>query len=252
MDTTETFYDALAPFYDLIYPNWDESLSRQGNQLHRILLAHGGKEGASVLDVSCGIGTQALGLAKCGYSVTGSDLSSREVQRAEREASRIGVDVTLSVCDMRNVYNHHKRQFDVVLSGDNSVPHLMSDEDIRLAFCQFYECTRPGGLCVITVRDYEKEVAESRKIRPYGVQDRDGKRYLMFQVWDVEATTYQVSLYFIEDNGTSCETRVARTRYNMVPIRRLMELLTDVGYSEVIRLDEGFYQPVIVGKRGQR
>jgi hypothetical protein len=73
----------------------------------------------------------------------------------------------------------------------------------------------------------------------------------MFQVWDVEATTYQVSLYFIEDNGTSCETRVARTRYNMVPIRRLMELLTDVGYSEVMRLDEGFYQPVIVGKRGK-
>ncbi len=74
--------------------------------------------------------------------------------------------MTLSVCDMRNAYNHHKRHFDAVLAGDNSVPHLMSDDDIRPAFGQFYEGTRPGGFCVITVRDYEKEVAESRKVRP--------------------------------------------------------------------------------------
>jgi hypothetical protein len=35
----------------------------------------------------------------------------------------------------------------------------------------------------------------------------------------------------------------------MVPIARLMEFLTDVGYLGVIRLDEGFYQPALVGKR---
>ena len=36
----------------------------------------------SVLDVSRGIGTQALGLAKSGYEVTASDLSPDEVRQS--------------------------------------------------------------------------------------------------------------------------------------------------------------------------
>lgn len=251
MDSTESFYDTLAPFYDLIYPDWDQSVVDQGNQLDHIIVSHGGAKRSSVLDVSCGIGTQALGLAKCGHVVTASDLSTKEIERASKEALRMELTIEFSVCDMRAAYDHHQKEFDVVLSADNSIPHLMSDEDILRAFTQFFRCTKPGGLCVITVRDYEREAMESRKIRPYSVQDRNGHRYLMFQVWDVDATTYQVSLYCVEDSGSECRAQVMKTRYNVISIPRLMNLLTAVGFSEVTRLDEGFYQPVIVAKRGK-
>lgn len=113
--------------------------------------------GSGVLDVSCGAGTQALGLAGLGYDVTASDLSPDAVKRAKQEAAKRELSIVFSVADMRRAFDHHQRRFDVVISCDNSVPHLLSNGDILSAMQQFYKCTRPGGGCIITVRDYEKE-----------------------------------------------------------------------------------------------
>src|ERR1700736_5531060 len=45
-----------------------------------------------VLDCACGIGTQALGLARAGYNVEGTDLSRAEIERAKAEAFSRGLD----------------------------------------------------------------------------------------------------------------------------------------------------------------
>jgi hypothetical protein len=34
---TQEFYDALAPYYHLLYPNWDASIRRQGRGLAHVL-----------------------------------------------------------------------------------------------------------------------------------------------------------------------------------------------------------------------
>ena len=70
---------------------------------------------------------------------------------------------------MRKAHDHHAREFDVVLSADNSVPHLPTDEHILAAFGQFFLCTRPGGGCIVTVRDYEKEDLSKQQVKPYGI-----------------------------------------------------------------------------------
>ena len=84
------FYDGLAPFYHLIYPDWEHSVERQGAALDAVIAElHPAAE--RVLDVACGIGTQALGLAGRGYRVAAADLSAAAVERAAREAAaRIG------------------------------------------------------------------------------------------------------------------------------------------------------------------
>jgi 2-polyprenyl-3-methyl-5-hydroxy-6-metoxy-1,4-benzoquinol methylase len=92
----------------------------------------------TVLDVSCGIGTQALGLAQRGYDITASDLSPKAIERARREAEIRGLRIDFSVADMRQAHENHQRAFDVVISCDNSVPHLLSDTEIQLAFASFY------------------------------------------------------------------------------------------------------------------
>jgi len=72
------FYNRLAPFYHLIYPDWYASIDRQASTLDAIIrerLPHP----ITILDIACGIGTQALGLAALGYDVTASDLSSASV-----------------------------------------------------------------------------------------------------------------------------------------------------------------------------
>ena len=78
MSSPIAFYDDLAPLYHLVYPDWEQSLQSQSTALAAIIRRHWGDPIRTILDVSCGIGTQAIGLAGLGYTVTGSDLSPRD------------------------------------------------------------------------------------------------------------------------------------------------------------------------------
>jgi hypothetical protein len=103
---------------------------------------------------------------------------------------------------MRAAYAHHRRQFDVVISCDKSIPHLLSDEEILTAFRQMRDCSRPGGGCLVTVRDYDREERGTGLVKPHGVRVRDGKRYVIFQVWDFAGDIYNLAMYFgAEDDG---------------------------------------------------
>ncbi|NEQ54538.1 MAG: class I SAM-dependent methyltransferase [Leptolyngbya sp. SIO3F4] len=110
------FYDLLAPFYHIIYKDWDATVEVQATQLSNIIREYWGGQVQSILDVSCGIGTQALGLASKGYNVTASDLSPKEIERAKEEAQLRNLNIHFSTCDMREAYFHHQTQFDVVIS----------------------------------------------------------------------------------------------------------------------------------------
>ena len=88
----------------------------------------------------------------------------------------------LAVTRKWHAAQHHQRQFDVVISCDNSITHLLTDEDILLALRQMYACVRPGGGCVVTVRDYAHEARGVGIVKPYGVrkpvlQISDGARF---------------------------------------------------------------------------
>jgi SAM-dependent methyltransferase len=248
--STQDFYAALTPFYSLIYPDWEASVRQQAAMLDALIRDTWGDTVQSILDVACGIGTQSLGLAQLGYQLTASDLSSEEVTRARAEADKRQLPIRFSVADMREAFQHHAQQFDLVIACDNAVPHLLSDDEIGVALQQFYACTRPGGGCLISVRDYEKERGTGCEVKPYGVRDHDGKRYLVFQVRDWQEQHYDVAMYFVEDHGgAECVTYVMRGRYYAVTIPTLTRLMQEAGFVEVARLDDRFFQPLIVGTR---
>jgi SAM-dependent methyltransferase len=251
MSSPLPFYENLAPLYHLVYPNWEQSLESQSAALAAIVRQRWGESIRTILDVSCGIGTQAIGLARLGYGVTGSDLSPRAIERAVAEARRHQVAASFSVGDMRDAYPHHQRQFDLVISCDNSITHLLSDDEIQKALAQIYLCTRPGGGCLLTVRDYDKEERGTGIIKPYGVRKSGDSRYIVFQVWDFVGEIYDLAMYFVEDDGKSetSQAHVFRARYYAISPNRLLRLLEDAGFVQVERLDTGFYQPVLIGTR---
>jgi SAM-dependent methyltransferase len=244
------FYDDLAPLFHLIFQDWDASIRWQGEQLQRILQAEWPGY-ATVLDVSCGIGTQAIALAQRGFRVTASDLSARAVERAKREAALRGQDIAFSVCDMRQALGHHGGGFDVVISCDNSVPHLLDDRDILRAFRQMFACLRPGGGCLLSVRDYDREPRGRSLVKPHGVREENGKRYLLLQVWDFEGEHYDFTLFIVEEDLSSrqVEAHAMRSRHYAVGTDRLLALLQEAGFQKVSRLDGVYYQPVLIGTR---
>jgi SAM-dependent methyltransferase len=244
------FYDQLTPFYHLIHQDWNASIARQGEQLSSIIQA-AWPSSKKILDVSCGIGTQSIALAMQGYTVCASDLSAKEIERAKHEAQARKLEVAFSVCDMRSAYAHHGPGFDVVVSADNSIPHLLTDADILLALKQMTACLSAGGGCLITVRDYAREERGKNLVKPYGVRVENGKRYLLFQVWDFEADHYDLTFYFVEENLSSREvkTHAMRSSYYAISTKRLCELMQEAGLQNVRCLDGAFYQPVLLGTK---
>jgi SAM-dependent methyltransferase len=244
------FYDDLAAMYHLIFEDWDVSIERQGEQLSKLIHTHW-PGASSLLDVSCGIGTQTLALAKRGYRLTASDLSVSSIERARREAEARDLTISFSVCDMRKVFTHHGPGFDVVISCDNSVPHLLNNEDILAAFEQMYFCLKPGGGCLITVRDYQAETRGKNLVKPYDQRIVSGRRYIGLQVWDFEGEHYQLTLFFTEEDLDSrkVHTHVFRTTYYAVTIDTLLSLMEQARFVDIKCLDNVFYQPVLIGTK---
>lgn len=240
----------MTPFYHLIFADWESNIARQATALDSLIQERWGRQVRTILDVSCGIGTQALGLAQRGYAVTASDLSTGAIERTRQEATQRGLALDFSVADMRRAFDHHQRQFDLVLSADNSLPHLLTDAEILIALRQFYRCTRPGGGCLITLRDYDRIERTGVQVQPYGLRVENDTKYLIFQVWEFEGELYHLSMYFIADHGsTNCLSHVMRTHYYAISPNKLLALMEQAGFVAVERLDDRFYQPVLIGQR---
>ena len=185
-----------------------------------------------------------------GYHVTASDLSPKSIARARREAEQRHVRIDFSVADMRQAYQHHQRQFDVVLACDNAVPHLLCDADLLCVFRQLYRCTAPGGGCLISVRDYDAVERRGTHVHAYGIRNEGDTRFVLFQMWDFTGPIYDLTLYCVEDTGgPECRTYVARSKYYAVGTNTLIALMTQAGFRDVRRIDERFFQPLLVGSR---
>ncbi|MFD8649883.1 hypothetical protein ACFV1D_18680, partial [Streptomyces mirabilis] len=69
--SVRNFYDELAHDYHLMFRDWDASMAYQAEVLGGLVRESLGAGPHTVLDCSCGIGTQAIGLALAGHQVVG-------------------------------------------------------------------------------------------------------------------------------------------------------------------------------------
>ncbi|HVI09317.1 MAG TPA: methyltransferase domain-containing protein, partial [Candidatus Binatia bacterium] len=148
------FYDRLASNYHLIFEDWDASMKRQAAALAPILERECGAPGVlRILDCACGIGTQTLGLASLGLTVTACDLSPASVERTRVEAAKRGLNVQLFVADMLDLTEIPVGNFDAVMCIDNALPHLGSDEELFQAARQIRRKLRAGATFMGSIRD---------------------------------------------------------------------------------------------------
>jgi len=242
------FYDDLAPWYHLIFEDWERSMAWQGAALASLIAEHWGAGANAVLDAALGIGTQALGLLARGFRVTGSDLSVGAVARARREAAVRSLALASLVADFRAL-PVRSAAFDVVLVCDNALPHLDSERDIEGALAECFRCVRRGGGCLISMRDYGTPPPTGTvEVRPYGERVWAGRRYHLSQTWTWRGPRYELSFEITptEDNAAAI---VLKTSYLAIPVERVAGLMRTVGFENVARVDARFFQPVLVGTR---
>ena len=80
-DPVLALYAGLADDFHLVHEDWVATVKSQGEALDRMIGAALGPGPHRLLDCSCGIGTQALGLAAMGHGVHATDISPEAVAR---------------------------------------------------------------------------------------------------------------------------------------------------------------------------
>lgn len=244
---TQDFYDQLAPYYHLLYPDWEGSSARQSRGLAHVLREFGIAPGSSVLDAACGIGTQALGLARLGYDVTASDLSPAAVARARDEARVRGLHIDFAVADLRCLSRVIDGRFAAVLACDNAVPHLLSDDEIRAAFVECRGVLDPGGVLALSVRDYAAIERRSPDHHSYGTRVVGERTYAAEQIWRWDGDQYDLTLRLTEQRADGATAvHEFQSRYYAVTVARIEELLREAGFADIARRDEHFFQPLLV------
>jgi SAM-dependent methyltransferase len=251
------FYDEFASVYHLIAAGWDGAVRRQGEVLHEVLAERTGDGGLSILDSSCGIGTQSIGLAMKGHDVVGVDPSKRSIARARREAERF-VEVErrpkFRVGDMRRL-DAVDGSFDAVVTLDNSVAHLPDDADLEQMVAASKSVLKPWGILVVGVRDYDA-VQQKRPTgtRPRRIDDEHGERvYVQTWEWSQDGRYYDMELFIISRKENGWRTKAATVRMRAWGRGKLQAAFENQGFDRIEWLEPentGFHQPMLVASLG--
>jgi SAM-dependent methyltransferase len=132
--------DGMAP---MSTPPWDTKAPNE----NVIGWQTGGWVHGDVLDIGCGLGDNAVYLAKSGHKVTGLDISPTALITAERRAKDAGVDVKFAVADSTKL-DGYTDAFDTVI--DSGLFHCLDDEGRRSYAAAVHRATRPGATLLLS------------------------------------------------------------------------------------------------------
>ncbi|MDQ2587571.1 class I SAM-dependent methyltransferase [Saccharothrix yanglingensis] len=256
MTSPRGFYDGIAERYHLLYADWEASVARQAAALDGVLRRALGPGPKDVLDCACGIGTQAVGLAALGHRVVATDVSPAAAVRASREARNRDLGLPCAAADMRALPVRSGR-FDAVVCADNSLPHLLTAEDVRAALASMRRVLVPGGLLVVTTRPYDELLRDRPTATPVHASAGPGGRAVSFQLWDWhdDGEHYDLELFQLAPADGRWSTSVHRTTYWALGRDRLAGFAADAGFTDAVwhePADTGFFQPLLTARAGWR
>lgn len=251
MNIIQNFYDNLASKYDKLFEDWEATTKEQAVILDRIFLDNGFTKEARVLDCACGIGTQAIGLAALGYSVTGSDISHMELAEAKKRAENLNVNIELKTADFRALDKVFDDKYDILIAMDNALPHMLTENDLKEAIKSIVNQLKEGGIFVASIRDYDGLLEDKPPYSPPYIHGTEKGQKVAFQTWHWHDDHYKLIQYIIEDEDT-LEISKFQCEYRATCREEITKILYDEGCTYVKWMfpeESGFYQPIVVAKK---
>jgi SAM-dependent methyltransferase len=175
-------YNTLADVYDWLVP--PEMLTPEGSAAAFAPYLEDLAPGARVLDCAAGTGLVAVGLALRGFEVVATDASRGMIERTRALADRHGVVVDARQCVWEDLPAQGFAPFHAVFCVGNSLAHAQGREARRTALRAMADALVPGGLLVLTSRNFELMRATDTGLQVFDrVIERDGRRGIVVYSW---------------------------------------------------------------------
>jgi SAM-dependent methyltransferase len=246
----DDFYSELARDYTWLFP--DEAIGSAGTVgatspgskgiLEDILEVL--PRGARVLDCACGIGADAIALARSGYNVIASDGSASMVAEARRRSRQFGLEINITQSRWQELSERIPGAFDLILCLGNAMVHAETKSNMVSSLEGIKKVLSPGGILVVDSRNWELLYdARPRIITSSHVIERDGVRCSSLYVWTIpgdfkEPCRAEIVLLFEGENSA-----ITHRRYviDFTPFRH--EDLTDAIQSAGLTVIGDSYKP---------
>lgn len=139
-------YQQLPQFFDA--HNINEETETKNTLIEKLLKEHGVK---TVLDMTCGTGSQVLFLAQRGYEISGSDLCPDLIKIARNKAKEMKLGIQFIEGDMRNI---KVGQFDAVITIFSAIGHV-TKSDFEITLQNIRHNLNPGGIYIFDIFNLE-------------------------------------------------------------------------------------------------
>jgi glycine/sarcosine N-methyltransferase len=226
-------YDDFSEDYDR-FVNWAGRLAYEMPFIEASLAQYA--PGGTVLDSACGTGMHAIALAQKGFAASGADLSLRMVERARENARLAGVALRFEAAgfgELAVIFG--ERSFDALLCLGNSLPHVLSEEELSGAMSDFAACLHPGGVLVLQNRNFDAVMKyRERWMEPQSY--REGEReWLFLRFYDYDAdgliSFNIVNLRRVQDKPWA--QQVMTTRLRPLLQAEMVRLLSTAGFHDI-------------------
>jgi hypothetical protein len=112
---------------------------------------------------------------------------------------------------------------------------------------------KPGGLVLVSIRDYDALVADRPIFNSERVEDKPDGRRVAFQVWDwaSDGHSYVVHQFLIKETNGDYELKHFETELRALLRDEIMTAVQGAGYEDVHWQDpdaSGYYQPIVTAR----
>lgn len=182
-----------------------------------------------VLDIACGEGSFAVGMAKLGYEVIGIDQSPQMIALAESRAAEEGALVDFFVEDMRSIPFFN--EFDLVTCFFDSLNYMLTIKDLQEAFQNAYQALKPGGFFIFDMNTIFGLAVEWMQAKTYVQNEADDFIEIHRQEYDYENQIATMHITIFKEQGALWERIDEAHHERGYPIADLQYLLTQMGFE---------------------
>lgn len=225
-------YNKEGDTYDIFN---DQNSLTMNNLITNILEKHKVK---TILDMTCGTGSQVFHMHNKGFDITGLDFSPKMLEKAQEKARQQGLDVRFILGDIRT---SKVGKFNSVISIFNAVGHLTKD-DFNIAMRNISENLNEGGIYIFDNFNlgHLLEGDNITKLTIDWQKEKDGKKYreIQYSTINKEGVLASYDIYHKQQESSDKITNGFMT-LQIYSKDELSKMLNENGFEvlEIIHID---------------
>lgn len=191
----------------------------------------------SVLDLTCGTGSQVFYLAKHGYEVVGADINSKMLTIAKKKTKKEKLDIPFLKGDMRSI---QLGQFDAVITIFNAIGHL-TKADFEKAIKNVHRNLKKGGIYIFDIFNLSYFMKDNNitKLTIDWQEILNGKkiRDIQYSTIDEKGILASYTLSFIQKGSQKSKISRSINTLQIYTAKQLKEMLERNGFKVLRQSD---------------